>query len=292
MICFLFAIWLYKTLEFKLMHDSFATINFPKIFETLPGSYAVMLPDMTYAAVNDEYLRATMRKREDLIGRVFYKVFADNPEDAAHSLELKTSFEKVFRTGEPDRLPDIKYDVERPPEVGGGYEERYWSAVNLPCFNEQGEVIYLLNCVENITGRMKAEKDLELKDVRVLVVDDEADTRALLTSIFESCKAEIVSVASVSETLKVLENGKFDVLVSDIGMPNTNGYELIKSVRQLPTDKNGRIPAVALTAYARAEDRMRALSAGFQMHIPKPIEPAELITIIASLTSWNKNRNR
>lgn len=802
------------------MHDLYSKINLPRIFDTLPGAYSVILPDMTYAAANDDYLKATMRKREDLIGRVFYEVFADNPDDAARSPELRASFEKVFRTGEPDRLPDVKYDVQRPPEQGGDYEERFWSVVNLPCFNEQGEVAYVLNCVENITDRIKAEKNLlesedryklinratndavwdwnletdhvwwnegvrtifgyaekdventakwwyehihaedrdsvvesihevidgggenwsreyrfmtndggfkyvfdrgfvihkndkpvrmlgamqdisarkkavadnlqtqermkivleasklglwycdlpfdvlnwsettkehfwlppdavvtielfyelihpkdreptrraidesiaekthydieyrtvnpadgkfkwiraigrgfydtagnpyrfdgitmdvtdekhieterenllwreknaraeaeqanrvkdeflatlshelrtpltsilgwarllggggleeeqtrraiqtiernaksqaqliedildvsriisgkmrltvrpcdltevveaaidavrpaaeakeiriqrvldsgvglisgdfdrlqqivwnllsnsikftpkggrvqlklervnshveltvaddgagideetlpyiferfrqsdssttrthgglglglaivrhlvelhggsvradsdglnkgavftllfplsavrsrlkmqdektrihptaeqkiefvcppELKDLRILVVDDEADTRSLLTSIFENCRSDITSVASVKEALEVLESEKFDVLVSDIGMPNTNGYELIEKVRRLPAEKNGRIPAVALTAYARAEDRMRALSAGFQMHVPKPIEPAELITIIASLTSWNKNGN-
>ncbi len=128
----------------------------------------------------------------------------------------------------------------------------------------------------------------ELKNLRILIVDDEADTRALLSSIFESCDAKIVDASSVGEALTALENDKFDVLVSDIGMPNQSGYELIEKLRKLPPEKNGRIPAVALTAYARVEDRMRALSAGFQMHVPKPIEPAELIMIIKSLTNWNK----
>ena len=129
----------------------------------------------------------------------------------------------------------------------------------------------------------------EMKNLRILIVDDEADTRVLLSSIFESCDADIKSAASVDGAISALENEKFDILISDIGMPNKSGYDLIKKLRQLPPEQNGRIPAVALTAYARVEDRMRALSAGFQMHVPKPIEPAELIMIIASLTNWNKS---
>ena len=80
-----------------------------------------------------------------------------------------------------------------------------------------------------------------------------------------------------------MERHRFDVLVSDIGMPDMDGYALIGKVRQLPSERGGKIPAVALTAYAGVEDRMRVLSAGYQMHIPKPVEPAELTTIVASL---------
>ena len=78
------------------------------------------------------------------------------------------------------------------------------------------------------------------------------------------------------------------MLLSDIGMPERDGYDLIKAVRALSPEEHGRIPAIALTAYARVEDRLKALSSGFQMHVPKPIEPAELLAVIASLTSWKK----
>jgi CheY-like chemotaxis protein len=79
-----------------------------------------------------------------------------------------------------------------------------------------------------------------------------------------------------------------DVLISDIGMPGEDGYSLIRKVRALPSQSGGRIPAVALTAYARAEDRIKALAAGFQMHAPKPVEPAELAAIVASLAQWRE----
>lgn len=129
----------------------------------------------------------------------------------------------------------------------------------------------------------------ELNNLRILVVDDEADTRALLSSIFESCNANIKGVASVDEAIAALENEKFDILISDIGMPNKSGYDLMEKLRKFPPQQNGTIPAVALTAYAGVEDRMRTLSAGFQMHIPKPIEPAKLIMIITSLMNRNNS---
>ncbi len=82
---------------------------------------------------------------------------------------------------------------------------------------------------------------------------------------------------------KLLEHVLPDVIVSDIGMPDENGYDLIREVRALPRERGGRIPAIALTAYARAEDRLRVIKAGFQMHVPKPVELNELATVVASL---------
>jgi len=122
-----------------------------------------------------------------------------------------------------------------------------------------------------------------LDDLQVLVVDDEPDARELIVVVLEGRGAEVVAVESAVEALEGLERQRFDVLVSDIGMPEVDGYALIEKVRQLPAESGGRIPAAALTAYAGVEDRMRVLSAGYQMHIPKPVEPAELTTVVASL---------
>ena len=122
-----------------------------------------------------------------------------------------------------------------------------------------------------------------LSGLRVLVVDDESDTRELLAAILTQCEAEVQSAASAVEALDRLSEWMPDVLISDIGMPEMNGYSFIKQVRALKADQGGRIPAVALTAYASVEDRVRALAAGYQIHVPKPVEPAELATVIASL---------
>jgi PAS domain S-box-containing protein len=124
-----------------------------------------------------------------------------------------------------------------------------------------------------------------LHDLRVLVVDDEPDARALVAEVLMLRGAEVVAVGSAGEALAEMERQRFDVLVSDIGMPEMDGYALIDKVRLLPPERGGKVPAAALTAYARVEDRMRALSAGYQMHVPKPVEPAELTTIVASLAA-------
>lgn len=122
-----------------------------------------------------------------------------------------------------------------------------------------------------------------LDALRVLVVDDEADTRELLTTVLEQCGAEVTAVASVVEALNAIEQLKPDVLVSDIGMPGEDGYALIRKVRALEVERGGWIPAAALTAYARVEDRQQALEAGFQIHVVKPVEPAELVAVVANL---------
>ena len=123
-----------------------------------------------------------------------------------------------------------------------------------------------------------------LDGLRVLVVDDEADTREMLRVGLTRCGAEVTTASSAPEALEALARGAPEVLISDIGMPGEDGYELIRRVRALPPEGGGRVPAVALTAYARAEDRLRALRAGYQMHLSKPVELAELTSVIASLT--------
>ncbi|MBD2043862.1 response regulator [Microcoleus sp. FACHB-672] len=122
-----------------------------------------------------------------------------------------------------------------------------------------------------------------LEGLQLLVVDDEADSRVFLTTVLEQCGASVRAVASSDSAIEAIKFLKPDVLLSDIGMPEEDGYTFIRKVRALSPDQGGKIPAVALTAYARAEDRMRAIAAGFQMHIPKPVEPAELATVVASL---------
>ncbi|MBN3875027.1 MULTISPECIES: response regulator [unclassified Nostoc] len=122
-----------------------------------------------------------------------------------------------------------------------------------------------------------------LAGLRVLVVDDEADTRNFLSFMFEEYGAFATAVASVDEALAVLEQAKPDILISDIGMSEQDGYTLIRKLRSLEPEKGGRIPAIALTAYTREEDRLKALSAGFQQHLSKPIDPNKLIAAVANV---------
>ncbi|MBA2703567.1 MAG: MEDS domain-containing protein [Blastocatellia bacterium] len=122
----------------------------------------------------------------------------------------------------------------------------------------------------------------QLEDVRVLLVDDDADTLQILSLMLEESKATVQIASSVREALEVLEWYTPHVLVSDLAMPDEDGYSLIDKLRKTETG-NGHIPAVALTSYVRVEDRTRALSAGFNMFVPKPVQPNELISAIASL---------
>jgi hypothetical protein len=124
---------------------------------------------------------------------------------------------------------------------------------------------------------------ITLHGVRVMMVDDEADARNLVRRLLEDHGALVVTASSGEEAFPQLAASQFDVLISDIGMPVEDGYMFLRRVRGLGPDNGGSIPALALTAYARAEDRVRAILAGFQMHIAKPVEPVELITMVASL---------
>ncbi len=130
----------------------------------------------------------------------------------------------------------------------------------------------------------------DLGGISVLFVDDTADTREIVKRLLEECKARVRTAGSGEEALALLAEELPDILVSDIGIPGMDGYELIRRVRSLPPERGGELPAVALTALARSEDRTRALRAGFQTHLAKPVQPAELMAAIGSLASRGGRR--
>jgi PAS domain S-box-containing protein len=131
-----------------------------------------------------------------------------------------------------------------------------------------------------------------LQGLRVLVVEDDDDSRSLVGMMLKRQGAEVLFAASSSEALGVMATTSFDLLVSDIGMPDEDGYELIRKVRALPHEEGRDVPAIALTGYATARDRERAMSAGYQTHIPKPVEPSELVQAIVELTGREKTEAR
>jgi PAS domain S-box-containing protein len=134
-----------------------------------------------------------------------------------------------------------------------------------------------------LQGQASLEDSLSLSGLRVLIVDDEIDTREFLVIALEQYGAEVIAAASADEAMRLLERLKPSVMVSDIGMPVEDGYTLIRRIRALAPKQGGTIPAAALTAYVREEDRIQALQAGFQMHVPKPIEPMQLVAVVAKL---------
>ncbi|HEY6400614.1 MAG TPA: response regulator, partial [Blastocatellia bacterium] len=147
--------------------------------------------------------------------------------------------------------------------------------------------------VAHAEGAVAPRADLSLEGVTALVVDDQEEARAILSQILIEYGAQVTAVSSGAEALALLSDpsgGKWpDVLILDIAMPEEDGFTVLKKVRELEAAQSAgtRIPAVALTAFARSEDRLRALQAGFQTHIVKPVEPAELALVIASLTGRN-----
>jgi CheY-like chemotaxis protein len=122
-----------------------------------------------------------------------------------------------------------------------------------------------------------------LDGLRILVVDDETDALDLIGVELAQHGAKVTGVGNAADALTALEQSEFDLLISDIGMPNTDGYDLIRQIRKQEEGGNQKIPAVALTAYARVQDRMQAVMAGFSTHIAKPVEVNELVTVVASL---------
>jgi len=117
----------------------------------------------------------------------------------------------------------------------------------------------------------------------VLVVDDQSDARELVARVLSECHAEVLAAGGAGEALELLQRESPRVLVTDIGMPDVDGFELLAGVRALADPSARSLPAIALTAFAREEDRSRVLRAGFALHLAKPVDPAELVRTVASL---------
>ena len=126
----------------------------------------------------------------------------------------------------------------------------------------------------------------QLAGLHVLVVDDASDARELVSHLLSDCGCKVTTAGSVDEALAAFRQQRPDILLSDVGMPGRDGYDLIREIRALPRDRGGDVPAAALTAYARGEDRRQLLQAGYSVHLPKPIDPEELIAVVVSLARF------
>jgi CheY-like chemotaxis protein len=133
------------------------------------------------------------------------------------------------------------------------------------------------------TAGSAAQTRANLAGINILVVDDEPDSLLLIQRVLAECHAIVTTCGSAAQAISILKMVKPDVLISDIGMPEMDGYELIRTIRAAESPGEKRIPAIALTAFARSEDRTRALLAGFLVHLAKPVEPAELVATVASV---------
>ncbi len=135
--------------------------DFRRLFEAAPGLYLVLAPDLTILAASDAYLAATMTHRDEIVGRRLFDVFPDNPDDPAATgvANLRGSLERVLAQGLPDAMAVQKYDVQRPSENGGGFEERFWSPVNSPVFGDDGRVAYIIHRVEDVTEFVRLKQE-------------------------------------------------------------------------------------------------------------------------------------
>ena len=174
------------------------------LFETAPGPYLILTPDLTIVAVNEAYLTATMTKREEIVGCGLFEVFPDNPDDPAATgvRNLRTSLDRVRERRAPDTMAVQKYDIRRPESAGGGFEERYWSPTNVPVFDAQGKLVYIIHHVEDVT-----------EFVRLKRLDGERHRlTAELRSRAEKMEAEVYARAQeVAETSRLLEQANAEL---------------------------------------------------------------------------------
>jgi CheY-like chemotaxis protein len=155
--------------------------------------------------------------------------------------------------------------------------------VELPLAQERRDPARAEERRREVERRRSRKGSVRLDGVHVLLVEDDEDSRKLLGAMLKRYGARVTSTKSAAEAISVFATDVPDVLVSDIGMPDEDGYEFIRKLRALPPEKGGRTPAIALTGYASRKDRERALAAGYDKHMAKPIEQADMISAIAAL---------
>jgi PAS domain S-box-containing protein len=165
-------------------HQSHPSPDFRSLFQSAPGCYLVLTPDFTIVAVTDAYLRATMTKREEIVGRALFDVFPDNPHDPAATgvTNLRASLGRVLTHRRPDAMAVQKYDIRRPDSEGGGFEERHWSPVNSPVLGPTGGVEHIVHAVEDVTEvvRLTRHANEQSQAVQEMAIRSEARYRQLL----------------------------------------------------------------------------------------------------------------
>src|SRR5579871_2389276 len=170
-----------------MQSTSVAALDFKALFESAPGLFLVLTPDLRIVAVSDAYLQATMTQRDHILGRHLFDVFPDNPDDpnATGVRNLNDSLERVLQNRTADTMAVQKYNIRRPESEGGEFEERYWSPVNSPVFGPDGQIAYIIHRVEDVTAFHKSEETRfsaeerfrlfvqEVKDYAIFMLDPE-----------------------------------------------------------------------------------------------------------------------
>jgi PAS domain S-box-containing protein len=194
----------------KKQKNDLAPPDFRTLFETAPGCYLVLDPRLAIVAVSDAYLKATMTRRENILGRNLFEVFPDNPDDpaATGTQNLRASLEYVLKHAAPHTMAVQKYDIRKPDSEGGGFEERYWSPKNLPAFDENKKIAYLIHCVEDVTELVHLKQRSAKRDAAealTVKTEQEIQKKILDSEIFlESIVENIPNMVFVKdgETLR------------------------------------------------------------------------------------------
>jgi signal transduction histidine kinase/CheY-like chemotaxis protein len=248
-------------------------IDFQVLFESAPGLYLVLAPDLSIVAASDAYLQATMTQRHEILGRGLFEVFPDNPEElgASSVSNLRASLERVLADGVLDVMAAQKYDIRRPEAEGGGFEERFWSPVNSPVFGPDRQVAYVIHCVQDITDRMRVNEALQAQNEELLAREERfraqsvelADSQAELTrrneelarasrlksdflaSMSHELRTPLNAVIGFSDLLLSGDYGKLDAtqtpVLRDISAAGTQLLTLINEVLDLSKIEAGRI---------------------------------------------------
>lgn len=218
--------------------------DFRALFESVPGLYLVLTPELEIVAVSQAYLEATMTRREEILGRYMFEVFPDNPADpvATGVRNLGASFERVLRTRRADAMAVQKYDIQRPPEgVPGAFEQRWWSPVNSPVLDARGEVSYIIHRVEDVTDYVRLKQGSEERQ--------------------SSMEAEILrrgaDLQEANERLRASLAEK-DVLLKEVHHRVKNNLEVVTSLLELQSD--GMQDRAARDALRLARNRIHAIA--------------------------------
>ena len=213
-------------------------IDYKLLFESAPGLYLVLTPGLKIVAVSDAYLRATMTVRQTILGRGIFEVFPDNPNDpeATGVRNLSASLQRVLSNRAADSMPVQKYDIRRPVEEGGGFEERFWSPLNSPVLGENGEVLFIIHRVEDVTEFVRLQKkvtryDAETEEMRAKITRAESEVfqrsqevaqahqksqeaiselRSVCFSLSHDFRAPIRAIHSYTEIVLKEQDGKLD----------------------------------------------------------------------------------